>query len=549
MPMIYTDRIPTKDYATIVVGAGSSGAVVAARLSEAGNEVLLLEAGAVFASMEAVPEEVRDPSNMSASFPGHAFNWDLISHLTDAVTMPIPRGKVMGGSSSVNGAYFVRGTEADFEHWHHLGNDLWSWDKVLPAFVRSERDLDYNDRWHGTDGPVPVHRLGRSRAPEFYDAFVAACLGLGFADEPDKNAGGSGGVGPVPFNIDGTTRMGTALAYLLPACARPNLTVCGNVYVRCVVIEHGRAIGVEVSVNGEIEVLRADRVVLSAGAYRSPQLLMLSGVGPADDLAAMGIDVLIDAPGVGRNLVDHPELMASYDVACELPDMPGSPVMPAALNWQSNGRTGSRGTDLEILTMVRKMGATLNPLGAARRPFKTLAAMRGTSIRVLRRQLVAQGKPYLVMGVMQEGSRGSVTLASSDPLTRPIIRHRFLDAQTDRERFREICIILDQIYGSPEMKEIGGEVLGLADAVRAGHRGIDEWVIDHLFVAGHAACTCKMGPDSDAMAVVDQYTRVRGVESLYVVDTSSFPHIPSRGPNATAIMFGERAAEMISADL
>lgn len=533
-------------YTTIVVGAGSCGAVVAERLSANGNEsVLLLDAGRVYRSRAEFPRELLDPSVMSASLPGHPHNWDLTGELTPGQTWPIPRGRGIGGSSSINGTYFIRGTKDDFEHWKKLGNDEWGWNEVLPYFCEIETDYDFDGPIHGASGPVPVRRVGKERAPDFDHAFTSACSELGFAPEPDKNNGGSGGYGPVPFNVQDGARMGTGLTHLLPAMNRRSLTVVGNAFVRRLLFEGPRAVGVEVGVEGKRTHYRAERVVVAAGALRSPHLLMVSGVGPADKLRALGIDVVADLPGVGQNLVDHPELTVSYRVSCPLPELPGYPNMTSSLNWSSGTSSTPHSTDLEILPMVRRMGSTMKWTDGLLRPIKTLKALYGTSMQAIRNQVMARGHPFVVVGVMQEDSRGEVTLVAAEPEMNPRIAYNFLGNENDRRRFRQAAQVLQGLFDTSAMRAIKAEVFNLPRVLARGDDAVDEWVRRRLFIAGHPSCTCRMGLADDKMAVVDQRASVYGVEGLRVVDTSSFPHIPSRGPNATAIMFADRIASFM----
>lgn len=533
-------------YTTIVVGAGSAGAVVAARLSEDAEEaVLLLEAGPMYRSVDAFPHELLDPSLMSASIPGHPNNWGLMGDLTPGQTWPIPRGKGLGGSSSVNGTYFIRGTRDDFEHWKSLGNLEWGWDDVVPHFRALETDYDYGGPCHGSEGPVPVRRIGKERAPEFDDAFTSACAELGFVAEPDKNAGGSGGYGPVPFNVLNGLRMGTGLTHLLPAMGRESLTVVGNAFVRRLNFRGRKVAGVEAVVGGKSVEYSAGRVVVSAGALRSPHLLMMSGIGPADQLRKHGIEVVCALPGVGQNLMDHPELTVSFRASCPLPELAGHPNMTSCLNWASGTSSRPGATDLEILPMVRRMGSTVKLRDGLLRPIKTLRALHGTSMQAIRNQVMARGHPFVVVGVMQEESRGEVTIRSGEPEVDPIITYNFLSTKRDRRRFRQASRVLQELFETDALNSIGGEVFGLKRVLEQGDDAVDEWVRRRLFIAGHPSCTCRMGPPDDKMAVVDEHASVHGVEGVRVVDTSSFPHIPSRGPNATAIMFGERVASFM----
>lgn len=529
------------EFDVIVVGAGSSGAALATRLSErASRSVLLLEAGASYDSIDRFPPELLDPADMTSSMPGHPSNWSPMGSLMPGFSTPIPRGKVVGGSGSLNGAYFVRATKADHDRWSAAGNDRWSWEESLPFYKRSESDRDFQNAAHGTEGPIVVKRASHDRAPEFTEGFTRACLELGFPEESDKNDEGVGGVGPVPLNVHDGVRVSSAIGYLLPNLGRPNLCVRGNAFVRRVVFEGSRAVGVEVDLEGKRQTVRAEEVVIASGALRTPQLLMLSGIGPGDHLREHGIDVLHDSQGVGRNLMDHPEIMAPYEFDVEMPNMPGRGLMTSALNWTA--KDSPCATDLEILPFVTAMGDSMDKMSPLRHPLKTLRAMRGMSLKALRSQTRARALPFIVMGVMQVESRGSVELASADPETNPTIQHGFLEPESDRRRFREAATVLNELFRTKHLRSHSGEVQGLATAVGGGADELDHWIKGHLFLAGHPSCTCKMGSAADETAVVDQYARVHGVERLRVVDTSIFPSVPTRGPNATAIMFGERVA-------
>ena len=289
----------------VVVGAGTSGCALAARLADAGRRVLLLEAGSV--PVGDWPSDIRDATSLAAAAPGHPANWDLAAEVLPGRSVRVPRGRIAGGSSALNAAVWMRATRRDLDGWAAAGNPLWAHDEVLPAFRRSETDADYGTLpGHGADGPVPVRRLPSPSV--LADAFAAASAELGFPAEPDKNGDAAPGHGPIPFNVDGGVRINTAMAYLAPRRGLPALTVRGGVAVRRVLVERGRAVGV-LTDGGPVT---AGEVVLSAGAVGSAHLLLASGLGPAAELAAAGIGVVADLPGVGAASSDHPIVYVPY---------------------------------------------------------------------------------------------------------------------------------------------------------------------------------------------------------------------------------------------
>ncbi|MCZ2821836.1 mycofactocin system GMC family oxidoreductase MftG [Modestobacter sp. VKM Ac-2977] len=532
----------TGEWDVVVVGAGSSGCALAARLVDAGRRVLVLEAGADHPRPEDFPATIRDAATMGAATPGHPANWELTGELTDDLRWPVPRGKVLGGSSALNGTYFIRATRADLDGWAAAGNDLWSADALRPAFVRCESDADYGDRpGHGSTGPLPVTRVHRSHPVT--DAFAGACDALGFPAEPDKNADGTPGHGPVPFTVADGVRVNTAMAYLSPRRESPDLTVVGGVRVTRVLVEQGRAVGVQTD-RGPV---RAAEVVLSAGAVGSPHLLLLSGIGPADHLRATGVDVVADVPGVGQGFSDHPDVYVTYRPARRTP-MPRELLpLATALNTADHLEVMPWLKPFRQVMLARSSGPALSGVTEVlRRPAATLRALRGASVSRLLDSARRRDDLYLAVALQQEESRGRISLTSADPLVQPRIQYRYLTADADRRQLRAGVRLAAELLRTPAFAPLVAERTGLPDAVLADDRELDRWTRAHLATAVHLAGSARMGPATDPGAVVDQRLRVRGVAGLRVVDTSVMPTVPSRGPAATAVAIGERAAELMT---
>ena len=540
-------------YDVIVVGGGSAGCALAARLAEnASRRVLLLEAGRNYGQLDDYPVSMQRGYSASASLPGDSNAWSYVGNLTPKRTYPVTRGKVLGGSSAVNGGQFTRGTPADFNTWVKLGNDEWSFEHVLPFFVKLESDLDFpDDPVHGRDGPVPVVRAKEQELTPVARAFVDACLELGYAFDRDMNAPDSSGVGLLPHNVIGGRRQNMAVTYLASKGIPPNLTVRDLTFVRRIVFDGRRACGVEVVSHGRADVVYGDEIVLCAGGLNSPHLLLLSGIGPADTLRRLGIPVVHHAPGVGRNFMDHPAVQITYRSRYR-PRASDLTVAQVCLNYTASG--SSHPDDMRIFPYTFPKGGMLFGLrgeslsgrvrgaGVFMRPLRTLRALRGVSLGTVLNEMRHGSDMALYCGLDYEESRGNLILVSADPEIPVRIDYNYLSEQEDLRRLRESVRLGVELLHSKSFAVLGVQIKEPTPEDLRSDRALDSWLHANLATAYHTAGTCRMGPDTDELAVVDQRCRVRGVEGLWVADLSVMPALVRRGPNATAVAIGERVA-------
>ncbi|RWP01718.1 choline dehydrogenase [Mesorhizobium sp.] len=520
----------------VIIGAGSAGSAMAYRLSEDGKySVIVIEfGGSDIGPLIQMPSALSIPLNMSL------YDWGFASepepHLGGRV-LATPRGKVIGGSSSINGMVYVRGHARDFDHWAEQGAAGWGFADVLPYFKRMEDANGGENGWRGHGGPLTVQR--GSRTNPLYGAFVEAGRQAGFELTDDYNGAKQEGFGPMEQTIRGGRRWSAASAYLRPALRRKNVSLVKG-FARRVIIENQCATGVEIEVRRRIQVIKARReVIVAASSINSPKILMLSGIGPAQHLREYGIPVIADRPGVGRNLQDHMELYIQQESTQPI-------TLNSVLNPFSKALIGAQWlffksglgatNHFEAAAFVRSRAGVDYPdiqyhfiPAAVRYDGKAAAKAHGFQAHV---------------GPMRSKSRGSVTLRSPDPGSKPVIRFNYMSHPDDWIEFRHCIRLTREIFGQSAFDPYRGKEISPGSQVQSDD-DLDAFIRDHAESAYHPCGTCKMGRKDDPMSVVDPQCRVIGVEGLRIADSSIFPRVTNGNLNAPSIMTGEKAADHI----
>ncbi|WIM92812.1 GMC family oxidoreductase N-terminal domain-containing protein [Actinoplanes oblitus] len=506
------------EYTDVIVGAGSTGGVIASRLSaDPQRRVLLIEAGPDFPS-DRLPADVFD--GLYPSFSEH--DWGYSAEAVPGRSIPMARGKLVGGCSAINTSLAVRPDPQDLDEWAASGLRGWGWNDMLPYFKRLEDDQDFPDHPHGSGGPIPVRRWRDEEFLPLQRAMLDACTELGFARIPDLNGAPGDGIAVLPQNLRNGQRVSVALAYLDPARGRDNLEILPDSTVDRVLFDGRRATGVQVVTGGRTRTISGDRIILSAGAIGTPAILLRSGIGPADTLGRLGVPTVAELRGVGQNLLDHPACLVTVEPQPGVID-PKDPVCQTLLRYTAPGSAERDDMQMYLYSRIDLSGYATDLLEDAGNRFAFM----------------------LSVGIERPRSRGQVTIDSVDPAAAPRIELNYLSDPEDLRRMREGLRLAWSLAQRPELQKYTKRIVAPDEDTFRSDESVDAYALASATTHYHPAGTARMGVEGDPDAVVDDRGQVFGVQNLRVADASIMPTMIRANTNLTCIAIGERFAEWL----
>ena len=518
-----------KYYDYIIIGAGSSGAVLASRLSEnPNNKILLIEAGNTFERIDQIPGVLLNGMSTGADWTGNLaigteFDWQYkaVSN-PEFKDMGVPRGRVAGGTSSINGQVFLRAIPEDFENWKNGGLEDWSYEQCLKYFIKQENDLDFQNEYHGNNGPIPVKRHSLDSLLVDQMSFYNTVKEMGYKATEDHNLPYSEGVGPMPLNNSNGIRWSTGICYLLPALERENLDVLSNKICKKILIENGKQIGLQLY---DDEVFEGNEIIISTGAVESPKLLMLSGIGNKSEFENYNIKHLHQLKGVGQNLRDHPAVELRWNAD----DLLNNDLSDVGAQKVGLRYTSSKSKDrLDMVSVMRFQPKEMNP----------------DSLHFEKTDF-GNTRVAITTGIFLAKSSGNLSLNKQDHKKYPKINYNYLSNEYDMERLIEGVKLNFEIARNSNFDSFRKELIAPLPEAFENDKLLRKCILSKVHTMHHISGTCKMGSINDEFSVVDKYAKVIGIEGLRIADCSIMPDCVRANTNATAIMIGEKISDHI----